>query len=158
MQNQQKGKQDGPRFNFSWLYFIIIAGLIFLIFSRDSSSGSSKSLAYSDFQECVDSGYVQNITIDRNSGTLMFNVNTQGERHIFGDVKKGNSERKNLEVEIGSIEKFEEFSSAKKEQGLYKGKVKYEHSDDTFMHILWQVLFFVGIIVFWFFIMNRISG
>ena len=158
MQNQQKGKQDGPRFNFSWLYFIIIAGLIFLIFSRDSSSGSSKSLAYSDFQECVDSGYVQNITIDRNSGTLMFNVNTQGERHIFGDVKKGNSERKNLEVEIGSIEKFEEFISAKKEQGLYKGKVKYEHSDDTFMHILWQVLFFVGIIVFWFFIMNRMSG
>ena len=156
--NKPQNQQNGPRFNFSWLYFIIIAGLIFLIFSRNGSSGSTKALSYSDFQECVDSGYVQNITVDRSSGTLQFNVNTQGERHIFGNVSKGNSERKNLEVEIGSIEKFDEFITAKKEEGLYKGKVKYEHSDDTFMHLVWQVLFFVGIIAFWFFIMNRMSG
>ena len=156
--NKPQNQPNGPRFNFSWLYFIIIAGLIFLIFSRNGSSDSTKALAYSDFQECVDSGYVQNITVDRNSGILQFNVNTQGERHIFGNVSKGNPERKNLEVEIGSIEKFDEYITAKKEEGLYKGKVKYEHSDDTFMHLVWQVLFFVGIIAFWFFIMNRMSG
>ena len=156
--NRPQNQQNGPRFNFSWLYFIIIAGLIFLIFSRNGSSGSTKALAYSDFQECVDSGYVQNITVDRSSGTLQFSVNTQGERHIFGNVNKGDSERKNLEVEIGSIDKFDEYITSKKEEGLYKGKVKYEHSDDTFMHLVWQVLFFVGIIAFWFFIMNRMSG
>ena len=91
--NRQKPQQrkggDGPRFNFSWIYFILIAGLVYLVFSRDKATiGSTpRTLTYTDFQECVDSGYVQHVEVDRKDLNITFDVNTQGEDHIYDDTR-----------------------------------------------------------------------
>lgn len=155
---RQKG--DGPRFNLSWIYFLLIAGLVYLVFARDHATiGSTpRQLTYTDFQECVDSGYVQRVEVDRKDLTLTFEVNTQGERHIFGSVAKDKSEQRVLEVEIGSVEKVEDYLEQKRTEGTFTGKVKYKEDSGMFINLLWQILPFAFIIFFWIFIMNRMGG
>ena len=154
---RKRPENKGPRFNFSWLYFFLISGLIFLIFTRDKSDASSRLITYSDFQECVDSGYVQNVVVDAKEMELKFEVNTQGERHIFGAVAKSN-EKPVVEVEIGSTEQVEEYLLKKREEGVFTGKLKFEHSDNTFWNVIWQFLPFILLIFVWFFIMGRMGG
>lgn len=129
-----------------------------MIFTNGDSSSSARTLVYSDFQECVDSGYVQNVTIDRSNMVLTFDVNTQGERHIFGDVSNNKQERRRMDVEIGSIEELDKYLAQKRAEGVFKGKVQYEHEDNTFMKILVQFLPLIFIIALWFLIMNRMNG
>ena len=157
---ESKKKSDGPRFNFSWIYFFLIAGLVYLVFSRDNSTiGSTpRALTYTDFQECVDSGYVQSVEVDRKDLELTFEVNTQGERHIFGTVSKNKEEQRVLEVEIGSIEQLEQYLAQKRSEGVFTGKLKYKEGGSLFLNLLWQILPFAFIIFIWIFIMNRMSG
>lgn len=162
--NRQKPQQrkggDGPRFNFSWIYFILIAGLVYLVFSRDKATiGSTpRTLTYTDFQECVDSGYVQHVEVDRKDLNITFDVNTQGERHIYGKVSRSEAEKPALNVEIGSVEKLEEYLVQKRQEGVFTGKVKYKEDSGLLVNLLWQVLPFLLLIFFWIFIMNRMSG
>ena len=157
---QEKNKKDGPRFNLSWIYFILIAGLVYLVFARDKATigGTPRELTYSDFQECVDSGYVQSVEVDRKDLELTFEVNTQGERHIFGTVSKNKEEQRMLEVEIGSLEQLEQYLEQKRSEGVFTGKLKYKEGGSMFLNVLWQILPFVFIIFLWIFIMNRMSG
>ena len=159
-QKQEKNKKDGPRFNLSWIYFILIAGLVYLVFARDKATigGTPRELTYSDFQECVDSGYVQSVEVDRKDLELTFEVNTQGERHIFGTVSKNKEEQRMLEVEIGSLEQLEQYLEQKRSEGVFTGKLKYKEGGSMFLNVLWQILPFVFIIFLWIFIMNRMSG
>ena len=158
--SDRKKKGDGPRFNLSWIYFFLIAGLIYLVFSRDKTTiGSTpRPLTYTDFQECVDSGYVQNVEVDRKDLELTFEVNTQGERHIFGTVSKNKEEQRVLEVEIGSLEQLETYLEQKRQEGVFTGKVKFKEDSSVFLNLLWQILPFLFIIFIWIFIMNRMSG
>lgn len=158
--SDRKKKGDGPRFNLSWIYFFLIAGLVYLVFSRDKTTiGSTpRPLTYTDFQECVDSGYVQNVEVDRKDLELTFEVNTQGERHIFGTVSKNKEEQRVLEVEIGSLEQLETYLEQKRQEGVFTGKVKFKEDSSVFLNLLWQILPFAFIIFIWIFIMNRMSG
>ena len=158
--SERKKKGDGPRFNLSWIYFFLIAGLVYLVFSRDKTTiGSTpRPLTYTDFQECVDSGYVQNVEVDRKDLELTFEVNTQGERHIFGTVSKNKEEQRVLEVEIGSLEQLETYLEQKRQEGVFTGKVKFKEDSSVFLNLLWQILPFAFIIFIWIFIMNRMSG
>ncbi len=158
--SDRKKKGDGPRFNLSWIYFFLIAGLVYLVFSRDKTTiGSTpRPLTYTDFQECVDSGYVQNVEVDRKDLELTFEVNTQGERHIFGTVSKNKEEQRVLEVEIGSLEQLETYLEQKRQEGVFTGKVKFKEDSSVFLNLLWQILPFLFIIFIWIFIMNRMSG
>ena len=156
----RKNKGEGPRFNFSWIYFFLIAGLVYLVFSRDKTTigATPRALTYTDFQECVDSGYVQSIEVDRKDLELTFEVNTQGERHIFGTVSRNKEDQRVLEVEIGSIEQLETYLEKKRSEGVFTGKIKFKEDNNMFFNILWQILPFAFIIFIWIFIMNRMSG
>lgn len=129
-----------------------------MIFTRGDGA-DSRALSYTDFQECVDSGYVQNVEVDCKDMTAIFTVNTQGERHIFGNVQPSQqTERRTLSVQVGSIEQMEEFLNKKRDEGVFSGKIKYKRGDNAFVNLLWQFLPFVFIIFLWFFIMGRMNG
>lgn len=159
-QGDQNGQPRRPRFNFTWLYFLLIVGLVYMIFSRDSSSASQggRSLVYSDFKECVDSGFVQRVVIDRDKLSLTFEVNTQGERYIFGNVQKDKTQNRLLEVEIGSVEDLNKYLEQKQEEGVFTGKVKYQHEDNTWIHIFWNLFPLILLIVIWFFFIGRMGS
>ncbi len=165
MQNRgQRNQANGdaprsPRFNFGWLYVLLIAGLLFLIFNRDDKSeGNGRTITYTAFQECVDSGFVQSVVADRKDMVAEVKVNTSGEKHIFGNVGKMGKSKRFVKVEIGSLEQFEDFLNKRKEQGRFKGTLQFKQDDSLFLNLLWQVLPFVFFIALWIFIMRRMSG
>ena len=159
-QPRRNGGQGGPRFNFTWLYIFVLLGLGYMIFFQDGGGVgggvSARDVVYSDFQECVDSGWVERVRIDRSEMQVRFEVSADGERHIFGDASK--TEQRALEVEIGSLDELERFLTERREQGVFSGKVQYAHKDNTLVHILVQVLPLVLFIAIMVFMMRRVGS
>lgn len=152
------GKKDAPRFNFTWLYIILIGGLFFMMFNR-SEGGVSKEIGYVKFKECVEKNYVSKITVDKDNGALTMVPNTQGEKHIFGNVLNDKkSEPRAVKVEFGSMENLENFLDKEREKGNFTGDVHYEQTDGFFSNLLWHIGPLILIIAVWVFIMRRMSG
>jgi cell division protease FtsH len=155
---QDEKKKDAPRFNFSWLYILLIGGLLFMIMNR-SEGGVSKEIDYVKFKECVEKNYVNKITVDKTDGSLVMEPNTQGEKHIFGNILDGkNGEVRAVKVEFGSMENLETFLDKERAAGNFTGSVKYEQQDGFFTNILWHLGPLILIIFVWVFIMRRMSG
>ena len=156
--NTNNKKQDTPKFSFNWLYILLIGGLIFMIMTR-SEGGVSKELAYNKFQECVEKGYVNKITVDKDDQSLRMEPNTQGEKHIFGNVLKNTKgSPRAVKVEFGSMEKLEEYLEQERAKGNFKGDVQYEKQDGLLFTLLWHIGPLILIILVWVFIMRRMSG
>ena len=51
--NNNNNRMQKPRFNFTWLYILLIAGLAFMIFTRHDTS-ASRSVDYTTFKEFVE--------------------------------------------------------------------------------------------------------
>ena len=160
--NEVKPKRDrqggnGPRFNFTWLYIVLIVSIGYMLFTGAGNRGATRQIGYSDFLECVDSGYVNQVLVDRENQSLVCTVNTQGERHIFGDVSRKGEQRK-VSVEFGSVVELEKYLGKARSAGHFKGRLQYEESDSTFMKILIQILPFGFLILVWIFFMRRMGG
>ena len=152
--NGQK-KQKGPRFNFGWLYLILCIGF-FVIYFFNSQSNGGKEISYTDFQECLDSGYVDKIQINKSKLTLAFTPNDAGHKFIYGNADREG--KKVVNVEFGSIDNLETFIQQKREENVFSGKVIYERSDDTFINLLWQLGPIVLIVAVWILIMRNMGG
>ena len=146
-----------PKFNLSWMYLLLFGLVAYMFFSK-SGGTPQKQLAYTDFQACLDSGYVKEILVNKDNLTLKFAVNATGERYIYGDVATEPSQRRVPQVEFGSVEGMEQQVEAAKEAGKFSGKLTYEHDDNMLWNILLQAAPIVILVFFWFFIMNRMGG
>ena len=62
--NNASDKMRKPKFNLSWLYLFLLAGVAY-VFLTKSNNPPSKQLAYTDFQACLDSGYVKEIMVNK---------------------------------------------------------------------------------------------
>ncbi len=148
-----------PKFNFSWLYIIIGIGLIYFIFSQnpmtDHNAGETD---YTKFKTYIDKGYVNKVVIDKKNLTLQMFVKEQNVRDVFGKGKDQVGKNPAVKVEFGSMENLEAFLDKKAEEGKFDGEVVYDHDDDWFMTMIWQLLPLALIIAFWIFIMRRAGG
>jgi len=154
--NNASGKMRKPKYNLSWLYLLLLAGVAY-VFLTKSSNPSAKQLAYTDFQACLDSGYVKEILVNKDYLTLKFKVDPKGEKYIYGDVNKQQAPRI-PQVEFGSVTSLENKIDSARVHGKFSGKVSYERDDNTLWNILIQIGPLILLVVFWFFIMNRMGG
>ena len=154
-QSKNNNQQQGPRFNFTWLYILLAIGLGAMLLFR-TSGGDSKTTKYSAFQECVDSGYVETVLVDRSELTAEFEVTPEGQEYLFGETfKKVDGKMPKVSTEFGSVDQLESFLQGRKEMGVFNGKLEYKHDESEFVHLLWQIVPFVLIVAFWFFIIRR---
>ena len=92
--NQQNRNQNNgmkrPRFNFTWLYILLIAGMLFSIFFHHEDGTTSREMDYTHFQELVTKGYVSSITVNRDNLSLAVTVYPSYNYEVFGvkDKKK----------------------------------------------------------------------
>ena len=148
-------KSKGPKFNFSWLYLILCLVFIGLYFFNGHSSGG-REIAYTDFQQCMDSGYVTKILINKDKLTLTFTPSEAGYKFIYGNSSK--DAVRPVNVEFGSIDNLETFIQEKRDEGKFKGKINYERADDLFINLLWQIGPIILIVVVWLMIMRHMGG
>ncbi|SNU03674.1 cell division protease FtsH [Prevotellaceae bacterium MN60] len=150
-----------PRFNMSWIYGLVLVGLLVLYFTQGRESSSiSTTVKYSDFKAMVEKGYAQEIVVNKYQNTVEMYVKPENIRDVFHQGVQQTGEKPSVMVEIGSVDKIEEFIEQEREAGKFAGKLSYDNSKDNdfFSSLVMNVLFFGGIIMLWMFIMRRMGG
>ena len=154
--NQNNNRMQKPRFNFTWLYILLIAGLAFMIFTRHDSA-ASRSIDYTTFKEFVQKGYVADVTVNKDNNTLTLAINSLHSREVFGVGSNGKKDAR-IKVEFGSIENLESFLDEQNKEGNFKGKVSYERDNDFLGNLIWNFAPLIVIILIWLFIMRGMGG
>ena len=154
--NNSNNRMQKPRFNFTWLYILLIAGLAFMIFTRHDSS-ASRTVDYTTFKEFVTKGYVADVTVNKDNNTLTLAINSKYEKQVYGAVNK-NKKPARIKVEFGSIDNLESYLDEQNKEGNFNGKVSYERDNDFISNLLWNFAPLVIIILIWIFIMRGIGG
>lgn len=154
--NNGKNQMQKPRFNFTWLYILLIAGLAFMIFTRHDSS-ASRMVDYTTFKEFVAKGYVADVTVNKDDNTLTLGVDAKYAKQVFGTVGKDKKAAR-IKVEFGSIDNLESYLDAQNEAGNFTGKVTYERDNDIFSNLFWNFAPIIIIVLIWLFIMRGIGG
>ena len=145
-----------PRFNFTWLYILLIAGLAFMIFTRHDTS-ASRSVDYTTFKEFVEKGYVADVVINKDNNTLTLAIDSKHEKQVYGVASK-NKKPARIKVEFGSIDNLENFLDEQNKEGVFKGKVSYERDNDFISNLLWNFAPLIIIILIWIFIMRGMGS
>ena len=157
--NNNQQNQNNPRrgFSLSWLYILIIGIVVYMFMTRDGSN-ASKSVDYTDFQEIIEKGYAKGVVIDKDNKTLDLYIKSQHDRQVFGNANTTGTNRA-VKVEIGSLDKVQEYLDAAKEAGKFDGTVEYTQDKDGFLiTMLWQFAPLIFIIALWFFIMRGMGS
>ena len=154
--NSSNNRMQKPRFNFTWLYILLIAGLAFMIFTRHDSS-ASRTVDYTTFKEFVTKGYVADVTVNKDNNTLTLAINSKYEKQVYGAVNK-NKKPARIKVEFGSIDNLESYLDEQNKEGNFNGQVSYERDNDFISNLLWNFAPLVIIILIWIFIMRGIGG
>ena len=149
-------RMQKPRFNFTWLYILLIAGLAFMIFTRHDTS-ASRTVDYTTFKEFVTKGYVSDVVINKDNNTLTLGIDSKYDKQVFGAVNK-NKKATRIKVEFGSIDNLESYLDTQNEEGNFNGKVSYERDNDFISNLLWNFAPLVIIILIWLFIMRGMGG
>ena len=64
-----------PRYNLTWIYFIIIACLgIGMWMSSDSPSDATKEVSYSELKNYISKGYTKDITVNKTSEEVSIKI------------------------------------------------------------------------------------
>ncbi len=150
-----------PRINLTWLYIVIAIALGYLFFAggdMQGSSGVSKNVEYSVFQEYVKLGYANKIIANKDEEYVRMYVKPEHIRDIFKAGVEQTGKQPFVQADYGSSEKLEEFISAQKELGNFTGELSYKKSNDTFMQIFWNLFPLLMIIFVWMFIMRRMGS
>ena len=153
-------KKKMPRFNLSWFYVIIavVLGFLFLNSNGDMAGGMSKTATYSEFKEYVKKGYASRIEVNKDQGELNMYVKAEHIRDVFRTASDTKGMQPYVVVEYGSNDKLEEFLDAEQQEGHFVGKLTYKKDDNYLYRILINFGPFLFLIIFWFFIMNRMGG
>ncbi len=151
-----KNQMQRPRFNFTWLYILLIAGLAFMIFTRHDSS-ASRTVDYTTFKEFVVKGYVADVVINKDNNTLTLGIDSKYAKQVFGAVDK-NKNASRIKVEFGSIDNLENYLDIQNEEGNFTGKVTYERDNDIISNLFWNFAPIIAIVFNWLFIMRGMGG
>ena len=158
-QNQNVG---GPKFSMSWIYGLVIIGLIAFWYTNGGTDKSSitTETTYSDFKVMVQKGYAQEIVVNKHEGSLQMYVKPEHIYDVFHQHVQQTGTKPAVTVAFGSTDQVEQFVNQQREEGHFKGKFSYDNSKDgEFLNsLLMNILFFGGIIMIWMFIMRRMGG
>ena len=144
-----------PRFAFSmyWMYAIIIIILVGMLYVDQSTQTEEKD--YSEFKEILASGGVTSITIHNNKQVAEAELNNAAAKKYFKNFKEG--EKHIIESTIPSGDLFGKYIDELQTKGVFNGKIKYENSSSVSSYI-WSFGPIVLLIVFWIWMMRRMSG
>ena len=162
MDNMEQDKNNKkPKFSMSWIYMLVLFGLMGMYFlGGDTVGGSaSRKVSYDEFKTYVNKGYASKIVINKDESTLKMYVNPQNTRDVFKQGAKQTGRNPYVTTEFGSVDKVETFVEAEKKAGKFKGELNYENKrgNDLFNILLsfGPILLFIFL---WLYFMRRMGG
>ncbi len=155
--NNNKPKMNMPRPNLTWLYVMIALVLGYLLFFQDGTS-IEKEVSYTELRNMISKGYASKVVVNSDDKTVAMYVK---QDHIV-DVFKQNSEKVGkspaVSSEIGSTDALEKFLDEERAAGHFTGSLEYKKSQNYFGAIFWNFAPLLFLIIFWMFLMRRMSG
>lgn len=153
-----------PKFNLNWLYIIILATLVTLYLTNDSSS-VNKEVSYNQFQTYVQNGYVNRV-IGYDDNTVEFYIAPQYIGKVFGKDSTKVGRNPMVTTESPSRVSLDEFLQKEKDLKTksynlpqhFNGTVSYEKKRNYWSLILWNVVPFIFLIGLYFFFMRRMGS
>ncbi len=156
MQKPQKPKKFRFAFNILWMYGIIILALgALLYFDNDTLS---KEVDYSEFKKAVEEKGVTKIIVFAKKNEAEAVLTDSAATKIFGaQYKPDKRYEPRIITIIPSADELQKNIDAWNQTGVFNGVVKYEKSSD-FSNYLWSFGPIALLIVFWIWMMRRMSG
>ena len=131
-------KKFQPKFNFYWIYLLI--GLFFVVSFFFDNQTTSKKVSYSKFEDMIANNCVDKIVVFSNKKELNAEIKQHCVNDIFGkDIDTATMGKPIVEVEIPSVEDFDEMIAKYKAENIYTGEYGYEQGRN-YEDILWSVL------------------
>lgn len=145
-----------PGFNLSWLYFLIIGGLLYMMYSQSgqgSTGGIDKEVDYTTFRNYVTQGYAKEVVVNKTDGNVHLVVRPEKIRDVFhlGTDQTGSAPTVSTKYpDVNTIGNFLDTN--------YKGNVRYEENDHFFSSLISSIMPIVIMVFLWFFLMRRMGG
>lgn len=138
-----------PRYNLTWIYFIIIACLgIGMWMSSDSTSDATKEVSYSELKNYISKGYTKDITVNKTSEEVSIKIVPEKTREVFAQGVQQVGTSPTVQSPVPSLDKLDDFLTSIN----FKGKVTYEEEHNGLLYrLLTSILPFVLLFGFWFF-------
>lgn len=163
------GKNDGGKkgkggFSFSilWVYGVILIALGAIYAYGDGSSSMfgnvyEKEVSYTVFEKYVNSRGVKNMVV-LDKSEVRAEINDTLAKRVFPDFKHAKGVKSYVVANIPSADKFDDKVSAWNASGVFTGDVRYERSSEGWGHFFWSYGPLVLLILFWIWMMRRMSG
>ena len=150
--NKKTGK---PKFSFGWFY----VALIFILFGGALFSGSvgGREVPFSQFEQYLQKGYVESVTVFTNSKRTEFHIIKDSVKHIVAEPK-GTPDETIYFTTIPSVDEFSKFIDKAKAEYNYSGVIQYKEDKDYFSVFLYSVLPFLLLIAFFVFMNRKMMG
>ena len=146
-----------PQFNFTWLYIVAGAVLLFIYLNGDNRGSMTKEADYTELKSYIEKGYVSEITVYDND-EVEATIFPDSAKNIFTERKARIGERPTILSQIGSKEKFEEFIDKQEADNRYKGTIKYVTKPEYWSNLFWNIFPLIAFVGIWIFLMRRMSG
>ncbi len=152
-----KGKvPKPPRFNFYWIYGIIVLIFFATIFFQEDTATKTN---LNELKEMVESGSVEKIDVINKKTAEIYLTDEAKENAKYKDVVKGKSKAPQYTMDVGDLEYFlKELKESRAK--LEKGEnlvVEFQERRNYFDELSWLLPIILMVVIF-FFIMRRMSG
>ena len=152
-------KQNMPKFNLNWVYFLILGALAFLYFSGVGGGSSvDREVDYTTFKSYVSKGYAKRMEVNKGDGTLKMFVDGKHIRDVFGQDSKSTGKAPTVTTKYPSVDKVEEFVDSETKAGHFKGHVSYIQDSNIFWNIIINLLPILLLVALWMFFMRRMGS
>ncbi len=152
-------KQNMPKFNLNWVYFLILGALAFLYFSGVGGGSSvDREVDYTTFKSYVSKGYAKRMEVNKGDGTLKMFVDGKHIRDVFGQDSKSTGKAPTVTTKYPSVDKVEEFVDSETKAGHFKGPVSNIQDSNMFCNIIINLLPILLLVALWMFFMRRMGS
>ncbi len=154
---EPKRKKSGVKFNMYWMYAIIIAFLIGMIYIDENNI--TKEVNYTEFEKIIGDGGAKKIIIHNNDNIAEAILTDSMAKEQFHEksIPQNTGVDAKIKTSIPSSDKLSNQIDIWRSQGVFNGDVKYENGSG-FSGIFWSFGPILLLIGFWFFLMRRMSG
>lgn len=149
---QPNQKQPKKKSNWSWIYYVVMIGLMVLFFFPiGGEKTSSKDLSYTKFTAYIENDAVASVKV-YDDNTAKAKIRPEKYAIVFSNQEAGEDVKGELNILIPSVDEFAKYidnvNSTRKSEGKAAIDVSYAKSKGDWMMILVNVLPFLLIVLF----------
>ncbi len=147
------------KFNVFWIY-LAISAVILMVMVNQGDSKDDRILTYNRFEDLLDKGKIKEVVIENKHLANIFITDEARKEPENKPAEKGffaNPVAPDYVLEIGDLQNFEKKLENAQKQGI-DVTYRYKTNTDYFVGFLVNVLPWILILGFWFYLMKRMSG